>query len=408
MLFLGFIGACVWQTSVMRAAAAEDEKVVRRTYTWGAVGFLIRFLIPYFWGICGLIFVWQSPQLRGIFLPEGGQADSSLQLRAMPIALSRLMPAGLIGMLTAGMLAAAMSTYNTYLHTWSAVLTQDVANPLFGGRLSSRTRILCARIIMCVIALFLLIWGLWYPLGERLWDYMAITGAIYFTGAFAVLLGGIYWTAASRVGAYGAFLCGFVMIVGLSPVQHWLRVEWAGPNLGVLTAALAWSTLVILSILFPDVPHTAGACDAAERPKRPVGVSIVGALVVAGYLLGLGASVYAPAELIGGLGLLYPAWAPWPFFRPEGEVWGAAMPYLCLLGIGAGVGLLTGRPWARWLWLGLTLAALPWVAGAALTNMWRAGELALYGTALAALFGRPATMHFLWKPAPGGTAAGSE
>ena len=117
MLFLGFIGACVWQTSVMRATSAESEKVVRRTYSWGAVGFLVRFVIPYFWGICALIYVASRPELKAIFLPTGGEADSSLQLRAMPIALSNLMPAGFIGLLTAGMLAAAMSTYNTYLHT---------------------------------------------------------------------------------------------------------------------------------------------------------------------------------------------------------------------------------------------------------------------------------------------------
>jgi SSS family solute:Na+ symporter len=254
MLFLGFISSCVWQTSVMRAASAENETVVKRTYSWGAVGFLVRFLIPYFWGICALVFVWQSPQLKSIFLPAQGEVDSSLQLRAMPIALSNLMPAGFIGLLTAGMLAAAMSTYNTYLHTWSAVLTQDVVSPLAGGKLSQRTRILCARLIMCGVALFLLIWGLWYPLGERLWDYMAITGAIYFTGAFATLIGGIYWKGASRAGAYGAFLCGFLMLVGLKPVQGLIGVDWPGHYVGLTVAALACVVLVALSKLFPDPP----------------------------------------------------------------------------------------------------------------------------------------------------------
>ena len=38
------------------------------------------------------------------------------------------------------------------------------------------------------IGAFLVRWGLWYPLGEDLWDYMAVTGAVYFTGAFALLV----------------------------------------------------------------------------------------------------------------------------------------------------------------------------------------------------------------------------
>jgi len=252
MFFLGLISACVWQTSVMRATSAESEAVVRRTYSWGSVGFLIRFLIPYFWGVCALVFVWQHPQLKGIFLPANVKVDSSLQLRAMPIALSSLMPAGFIGLLTAGMLAAAMSTYNTYLHTWSAVLTQDFVAPLTGNRMSSRTRILVARIIMCLIAFFLLVWGLWYPLGERLWDYMAITGAIYFTGAFATLTGGIYWKGASRAGAYGAFLCGFMMVVGLKPVQDLLGVNWRGEYVGLTVTIGACVALVALSLLFPE------------------------------------------------------------------------------------------------------------------------------------------------------------
>jgi len=257
MLFLGFIGACVWQTSVMRATSAENETVVKRTYSWGAVGFLVRFIIPYFWGICALVFVWRTPELRAIFQQAEATKDpnlSTLQLRAMPMALSTLVPGGFIGLLTAGMLAAAMSTYNTYLHTWSAVLTQDLVAPLCHNRLSSRTRITIARIIMCLIAFFLLVWGLWYPLGERLWDYMAITGAVYFTGAFAVLVGGIYWKRASRAGAYGAFLCGFIMLIGLKPVQDLLGVKLPGKGEyeGLAITFLSMFAMVMLSLLFPD------------------------------------------------------------------------------------------------------------------------------------------------------------
>ena len=107
---------------------------------------------------------------------------------------------------------------------------------------------------MCCVALFLLIWGLWYPLGERLWDYMAITGAIYFTGAFATLVGGIYWKRASRAGAYGAFTCGFATLLGLSPVQKVLGVEWPGQIVGLTIAVLACVAMVVLSLLFPDPP----------------------------------------------------------------------------------------------------------------------------------------------------------
>lgn len=278
MLFLGFIGACVWQTSVMRATSSESEQVVRRTYSWGAVGFLIRFLIPYVWGIVALVFVYRSQPLRELLtgLQDAVKANpdnvaaakqlSNLQLRAMPIALAQLMPAGLIGILTAGMLAAAMSTYNTYLHTWSAVLTQDVVAPLVKGRLSSRARITIARVIMCLIAFFLLVWGLWYPLGQELWDYMAVTGAIYFIGAFTVLVAGIYWKRASKAGAYGAFVCGFLMVIGLKPVQAavGLSLPGKGEYEGLTILALAWLVMIVLSLVFPDRERTADHPEPAD------------------------------------------------------------------------------------------------------------------------------------------------
>jgi len=259
MFFLGFISSSVWQTSVMRATSAEDEKVVRRTYMWGSIGFLVRFLIPYFWGICALIFVWQTPELKEKFFPLVGEASKRVQLRAMPIALSNLMPAGLIGLLTAGMLAAAMSTYNTYLHTWSAVLTQDVVAPLSKKPLDARRRIFIARVIMCVVAFFLLVWGLWYPLGEDLWDYMAITGAIYFTGAFATLIGGLYWKRASRMGAYGAFIISLLNVLGLKPVADLVRIQWPGEEWpGLLIVPLTCLTFVVLSLIYPDPKREEG------------------------------------------------------------------------------------------------------------------------------------------------------
>jgi SSS family solute:Na+ symporter len=252
MLFLGFISSCVWQTSVMRATSAENTRVVRRTYIWGSVGFLVRFLVPYFWGICAMVFMWQTAHTRAIFFAP--DVSSNVQLRAMPIALSAILPAGFIGLLTAGMLAAAMSTHNTYLHTWSAVLTQDVVAPLTHGKLTNRGRILCARILQCCIAVFLLVWGLWYPLSEALWDYMAVTGSIYFIGAFAVLVGGLYWKRASIAGAYGAFCCGFLMIIGLKPVQHafGLHLPGSGQYEGLTILVLALTVMVVLSLLKPD------------------------------------------------------------------------------------------------------------------------------------------------------------
>jgi len=222
MFFLGLVSCAVWQTAVIRACAAESIKVVKKLYIWSSIGFLIRFLLPYFFGISAFVFIVQNESLRNIFLPEGAEASSDITLMAMPAFLGHILPVGLVGIVTAGMLAAFMSTHDSYLLCWSSVLTQDVVAPWFRKGLSSKARLLLTRSFIVTIGVFILIWGLWYDLGQDLWDYMAISGAIYFAGAIALLVAGLYWKRASKVGAYSALSCGFLAIVGLKPVQNWL------------------------------------------------------------------------------------------------------------------------------------------------------------------------------------------
>ena len=81
-----------------------------------------------------------------------------------------------------------MSTHDSYLLCWASVLTHDVVAPATNERLTTRWRLALSRVFILVIGLFLLVWGLWYDLGQDLWDYMAVSGAIYFTGAFTLLL----------------------------------------------------------------------------------------------------------------------------------------------------------------------------------------------------------------------------
>lgn len=223
MFFLGLVSCAVWQTSVIRACSAENTRTVKRLYAWASIGFLMRFLLPYFLGICAFVFAVQHPALKDIFLPSSGNADSQTTLLAMPVFLSQILPAGLIGIISAGMLAAFMSTHDSYLLCWSSVLTQDVVAPWFKRGLSSKKRLLLTRVFIVAIGIFILVWGLWYPLGQDLWDYMAISGAIYFAGAIALLVFGLYWKRASKVGAYGALVCGFLAVVGLAPVQNLLN-----------------------------------------------------------------------------------------------------------------------------------------------------------------------------------------
>ncbi len=254
MIFLGLVSCAIWQTAVMRACSARSVEDVKRIYAWSSIGFLVRFLVPNFLGLCALVYFADHAEL----FPEGLEGEGGSGLQAMPRFLGHLLPSGLLGLVAAGMLAAFMSTHDSYLLCWSSVLTQDVIAPLGGDRMSNRSRLNLTRLLIFAIGIFLLIWSLWYELRQDLWDYMAITGAIYFTGAFALLVAGLYWKKASRVGAYLALVVGLSAVLGLKPIQEIaqkilsVEIEWDSEIIGISTVAASSLVMVLGSLAFPD------------------------------------------------------------------------------------------------------------------------------------------------------------
>ena len=141
----------------------------------------------------------------------------------------------------------------------SSVLTEDVVNPMKSKKMSDKQRIVLTRIFLISIAVFLVLWGLWYPLGQDLWDYMAVSGSIYFTGALAVLMIGLYWKKASAAGAYTALSIGTLAVLGLSPVQKLFKLDQIfiehniqGHLIGLTVSILAIFGMIIVSYLLPN------------------------------------------------------------------------------------------------------------------------------------------------------------
>ena len=253
MGFLGLVGCGIWPVVVARALAAESPKTVKKQFMWTSISYLIRLMIPYFWGICAFVFIVnQGGAIQERFFPTGSGVEPISNLYAMPVFLGRILPAGVIGLITAGMLAAFMSTHDSYLLCWSSVLTQDVIAPMFGNRMSTKARVRLTRILIVVIGGYVLYWGLLYKGREDIWDYMAVTAAIYFSGAFALLVGGLYWKRASSTGAVLALLGGIFAIFGLSPVQDAIGIKVPSERIGLISIALTTGLMIVGSLLFPD------------------------------------------------------------------------------------------------------------------------------------------------------------
>ena len=262
----GFVGSAVWPTAVARALAMESEQAVRRQYCWSSLSFAARFIIPYFWGICALVFVATTPagaDLKELFLPEKGNEPALENLYAMPVFLGRLLPTVFIGIVTAGMIAAFMSTHDSYFLTWSSVITQDIVAPLKKTPFPTASRVRLTRILIVLMGGYVLYWSLFYTGREDIWDYMAVTGGIYFTGAFVVLMLGVYWKGTSSFGALLGLLSGLLMLLALEPIQiaaglkyqrasgEWIE-QLTSPQIGLITVTIAVVLTVIGSRIRPD------------------------------------------------------------------------------------------------------------------------------------------------------------
>jgi len=249
----------LWPPMASRTLAVQSSEVAQRLYRFSPIPLLARNVIPIIWGIAAYYYFATNDGFREAL--SAALADESVQTwSAMPLYLSKVIPTGCIGLVTAGMVAAFMSTHDSYLLCWSGVITQDILGPLFGP-FSQRTRILITRIGILAIGAVLLTWGLWYELSSNLWNYMAVTGTVYLAGALPVVAGGLYWKRASTAGAYFALLGGLTGLLAMDPSIAMLKklgLTVSGADITLLAFAVSAGGFVAGSLLWPNRKATPG------------------------------------------------------------------------------------------------------------------------------------------------------
>jgi SSS family solute:Na+ symporter len=239
-LMLNTAAVLTWQTIIARVLAAKDTRTGRKVYTRTSFFFVCRFLIPGIWGIAALATL-------------GPVANT---LEAMPTYLSTAVPAGLMGILVAAMLAADMSTDSSYMLTWCSVIYNDILAPFRKQPWSQRKGLFWNRTIIALIGIFLLLYGLWYPLKGDLWTYLGVPGTIYLASISVLLIACCYWRKANSWGAAAS-----IVVSALIPVTYLVMEQLPataafaksiGPYYsGIATYLLSGAAMVIGSALKP-------------------------------------------------------------------------------------------------------------------------------------------------------------
>jgi SSS family solute:Na+ symporter len=220
-----------WQPVVQRVFSMKDVSTARILYRISSIFMFFRACLPMLWGIAALAVIGIIPESQ----------------TALPQMLVRIIPSGMIGFIMIGFLAASMSTYDSYLLAFSAILGQDIIAPLIRKPLDEKRRMQLIRIGIIIIAIFIYFWGVYYEFTETVFRYIALTGSLAFAGTLTGIVGGIYWKKASTKGAYLAFAAS-----AIPPIISLFIPEISPTNAGLLSFVLAPLSLVIGSLISPD------------------------------------------------------------------------------------------------------------------------------------------------------------
>ena len=135
------------------------------------------------------------------------------QMRA-PFMLSEILPVGLIGAFAALMLAAFISTHDTYLHSWASIFIQDVIMPFRKKPFDKETHIRVLRYSIFGVAVFIFLFSMLFSQSQKIALYFAVTAAIFSGGVGSVIIGGLYWDRGTTSAAWTAMISG--AIIGVS------------------------------------------------------------------------------------------------------------------------------------------------------------------------------------------------
>ncbi len=237
---LGFYFWCTNQFIVQRVLGARSIAHAR----WGALfaGFL-KLPVLYLMVLPGV--------MAGIFLPELDNGDA-----VFPTLVTTLLPAGLVGLVMAGLLAAIMSSIDSTLNSASALLTMDFLRPSRRGWSPRQV----AWVGRGFIVLFMLLAAMISPLIENfsgLFHYLQSALAYLVPPVAVVFVLGLFWRRTTATAAFATLLGGH----GVSAVLFALSL------LEVLTIhfTIMAGLLALVSVLILVVASMAGAPPSGQQ-----------------------------------------------------------------------------------------------------------------------------------------------
>ncbi len=251
MLFCApIIGLWYWCTDqyiVQRALGAPNEQVARRGSIFAA---FLKLFPVYLFIIPGLICFalaksGKVPELAAMVTPEGKPIPHEAQA-AFPMMVKYMLPAGLRGIVVAGLLSALMGSLAGVFNACSTLFTVDLYQK-WKPQATQHQIVKTGRIattIMVIIAL------LWIPVvqgAHSLYNYLQAVQGYLAPPIFIVFFFGVFWKRLNAHGCFWAMAIGFVLGIFRMLVDTPVTLGLKGFESGYAPGSFLW---VINNIYF--------------------------------------------------------------------------------------------------------------------------------------------------------------
>lgn len=216
MLFCApIIGLWYWCTDqyiVQRVLTAPNEKVARRGSICAAFFKLLPvflFIVPGM--ICyALAASGKAPAIQEAMFDSQGNVVRDEAQKAFPMLVMTVLPAGVRGIVVAGLLAALMSSLSGVFTASSTLFTMDFYVK-WRPQASQHMIVWTGRIVMAVLVIIGLLWIPVIRGGKGLYDYLQGVQSYLAPPIFVVFFFGVFMKRLNAKGCLAALIVGFVL-----------------------------------------------------------------------------------------------------------------------------------------------------------------------------------------------------
>ena len=277
MLFCApIIGLWYWCTDqyiVQRALGAPSEREARRGAIFAAV---LKLLPVFIFIIPGLIcFALASsgrvPEIQQVLLDANGEIIRDEAQKAFPLLVATVLPAGVRGLVVAGLLAALMSSLAGVFNASATLFTMDFYSKLHPD-VSQHRLVWIGRVATSVMVLIGLAWIPVIQGGRGLYDYLQGVQAYLGAPIAVVFFLGVFFKRLNAQGALATLLTGFLLGIFRLAVDTPVKLGLDGYENGYVYGSFLWVInnmffqYYSLLIFFVSVAVMVGVSYATREP----------------------------------------------------------------------------------------------------------------------------------------------